>query len=264
MSKQEFMKELESLLSDIPLEEREEALRYYDGYFEDAGKEHEDEIIKELGSPAKVARIIKAELLSGSGEGKSTGYFTERGYSAADELEDKYEIVKPDIQAGQSGYAGNCGSSGFFQNDGAYQDNIKNQYNSNQSSYNQTQPVRKNSNRGLIILIAICTSFIWAPFLLGAAGVFLGIVMAILGILFSFGAVGVSLMVAGIALCISGLVQISVPAIGAVFIGAGLIILGVGMLLTLAFIMICKKLPSMIRAIVDLCSKPFKKRRVVA
>lgn len=242
MSRQEFMKELESLLSDIPLEEREEALRYYDGYFEDAGKEHEDEIIRELGSPAKVARIIKAELLAGAGEGKSTGYFTERGYNAADELEDKYEIVKPDKQAEQNGYAG-----------------------SNQSSYGQTQPESRNSNRGLLILIAVCTSFIWAPFLLGAAGVILGIVITILGLLFSFGAVGVSLMIAGIALCVSGLVQISVPAIGAVLIGGGLIVLGIGMLLTLAFIAVCKKLlPAMVRAIVDLCSKPFRNRRVIA
>ncbi|NLC20196.1 MAG: DUF1700 domain-containing protein [Clostridiales bacterium] len=242
MSKQEFMKELESLLSDIPLEEREEALRYYDGYFEDAGKEHEDEIIRELGSPAKVARIIKAELLAGAGEGKSTGYFTERVYKEADELEDKYELVKPDKHAGQNGYAG-----------------------SNQSGYGQTQPESRNSNRGLLILIAVCTSFIWAPLLLGVAGVLLGIVMTILGILFSFGAVGVCLMITGIALCISGLVQLSIPAIGAAFIGGGLIILGIGMLLTLAFIVVCKKLlPAMIRAIVDLCSKPFKKRRVMA
>jgi len=89
--------------------------------------------------------------------------------------------------------------------------------------------------------------------------------MTILGILFSFGAVGVCLMITGIALCISGLVQLSIPAIGAAFIGGGLIILGIGMLLTLAFIVVCKKLlPAMIRAIVDLCSKPFKKRRVMA
>lgn len=259
------MKELESLLSDIPLEERDEALRYYDGYFEDAGKEHEEEIIKELGSPAKVAEIIKAELLAGATEEKNKGYFTERGYSTADELENEYELVKPDKQAGQSRFEGDSGSGNYSygQNDGTYQENTNNQYNSNQSSYGQTQPSR-NTSKALIILIAVCTSFIWVPFLLGAAGVLFGVVMAALGIIFSFGAAGAGLMVAGIALCISGLMQLAVPAIGAAFIGTGLIILGIGMLLTLAFIAICRKLPVMVRFVVDLCSRPFKRRRVMA
>ena len=64
MTKLEFLKELESLLPDIPLEEREEALRYYNGYFEDAGEEQEEEIIKEIGSPSKVAAIIKRILIA--------------------------------------------------------------------------------------------------------------------------------------------------------------------------------------------------------
>ena len=62
MSRKEFMEQLEKLLMDVPLEERIEALAYYNGYFEDAGVENEEKIIWELESPEKVAKIIKADI----------------------------------------------------------------------------------------------------------------------------------------------------------------------------------------------------------
>ena len=62
MNKEQFLKELEDLLQDIDATEGEEALNYYRDYFEDAGSEHEQEIIKELESPKKVAQTIKEGL----------------------------------------------------------------------------------------------------------------------------------------------------------------------------------------------------------
>lgn len=78
MSKLEFMRALEGLLLDISLEERQEALQYYEGYFEDAGPDREQIIIAEIGSPAKVAACIKADLYSSTQEAQGRGYFTER------------------------------------------------------------------------------------------------------------------------------------------------------------------------------------------
>lgn len=62
MNRDEFMKELESLLWDIPEGERMEALNYYREYFEDAGEEKEQQVIEELGAPGEVARNIKEGL----------------------------------------------------------------------------------------------------------------------------------------------------------------------------------------------------------
>ena len=62
MNRKEFMERLEQLLMDIPQEERIEALAYYNGYFEDAGVENEERIIRELESPEAVAAIIKADI----------------------------------------------------------------------------------------------------------------------------------------------------------------------------------------------------------
>lgn len=62
MNKEEFLKQLEQLLRDIPEAERREAVDYYQNYFEDAGSENEMQIILELGSPQKVADSIKKDL----------------------------------------------------------------------------------------------------------------------------------------------------------------------------------------------------------
>ena len=40
MNRVEFMTELASLLQDVPVEERREAMRYYNDYFDEAGKEN--------------------------------------------------------------------------------------------------------------------------------------------------------------------------------------------------------------------------------
>lgn len=88
MNRAQFMKQLEKLLSDISEEERKEALDYYESYFDDAGPEREAEVIRELGSPGKVAAIIKADL----GENRENEEeYTERGYRDS-RTEDKVHL----------------------------------------------------------------------------------------------------------------------------------------------------------------------------
>ena len=61
MSKEEFMKELEYLLSDIPEEEKRDGLEYYRDYLEEAGDSAE-QAIEEFGSPERIAAIIRTDL----------------------------------------------------------------------------------------------------------------------------------------------------------------------------------------------------------
>ena len=49
MNRTEYMRELDALLHGISKEEREEAMQYYNDYFDDAGSENEEKIIEELG-----------------------------------------------------------------------------------------------------------------------------------------------------------------------------------------------------------------------
>lgn len=68
MKKEEFLKQLELLLSGISEEEKADAVAYYRSYFEDAGEENEEAIAAELESPQKVAESIRKNLgLEGNG-----------------------------------------------------------------------------------------------------------------------------------------------------------------------------------------------------
>ena len=79
MDRARFMQELEKLLADISETERQDALDFYNSYFDDAGAENEASVLRELGSPEKVAAIIKADLKEN--ENNHYGEYTEYGYS---------------------------------------------------------------------------------------------------------------------------------------------------------------------------------------
>ena len=89
MNRVEFMQQLERLLWDIPENDRLDAIAYYNDYFDEAGVDNEAQVIRELGSPGKVAAIIKADLnVSGSSytdretEEKDMPERKEKGYQA--------------------------------------------------------------------------------------------------------------------------------------------------------------------------------------
>lgn len=80
MNRIEFMEQLDKLLSELPEGERSEAMQYYNDYFDDAGPEHEQEILQELGTPERVAQIIKDGLFDKNSEKVE---YTETGYHGA-------------------------------------------------------------------------------------------------------------------------------------------------------------------------------------
>lgn len=62
MSRQEYLTQLGAALADlVPAKEREDILRYYEEYLDDAGPEREAEVMRELGSPQELARKIARE-----------------------------------------------------------------------------------------------------------------------------------------------------------------------------------------------------------
>ena len=67
MNREEYMRLLAIALKDIPQSEKEEALQYYNDYFDDAGVENEQEVMKALGSPASLAESIQKEFSTGEG-----------------------------------------------------------------------------------------------------------------------------------------------------------------------------------------------------
>ncbi len=142
MSREDFMRQLEMLLADVPQEEKQEALSYYQSYFEDAGTENEARILRELDSPQKVAATIKADL--GMEAGESVGEYTEHGFMDS-RFQDRQEIkvaVEPSReQAGKAQGAEEKGKPGAYQREGetsGYQ---------NQGTYRQEEEASSYQNQ---------------------------------------------------------------------------------------------------------------------
>lgn len=95
MERKEFMRRLEALLSDLPENERAEALQYYNDYLDDAGVENEAAVLEELGSPDRLAESIRQGLKEDGGE---SGGFSENGFQ---EQEPRRESLKERYHGGK-------------------------------------------------------------------------------------------------------------------------------------------------------------------
>jgi len=80
MTRKDFMTELRDRLSRLSEDERNAALSYYEEYFDEAGPEREQDVIRELGSPASLASRILAE--HAVKEARLQPYNPKKGFSA--------------------------------------------------------------------------------------------------------------------------------------------------------------------------------------
>lgn len=95
MNRIEFMETLSRLLLDIPEEDRIDALKYYNDYFDDAGSENEQNVIEELESPEKVAMKIKADR---EDTGTTEEYDTDTGKGQAERTSDSEYKAQTDTE----------------------------------------------------------------------------------------------------------------------------------------------------------------------
>lgn len=221
MNRVEFMSQLERLLGDIPESDRQDAIAYYNDYFDEAGVENEARVIQELGSPGRVAATIKADLHT---SGNEQAEYTEQGYS------DGREKKAQDLPS-KSGNASR-GMKG-----------------------KRTVPLPL-----IIILIIFAAPFLIGAGG-GLLGGFIGIVCAIFGILIAAIACGVSLIIAGLVCFVVGIVRIVIsPIEGIITTGVGSLMLAVGILLTLLFLWATVKwFPAMFRGIVNWIQSLFQR-----
>ncbi|MEG0963265.1 MAG: DUF1700 domain-containing protein [Lachnospiraceae bacterium] len=221
MSREEFMTQLGELLSDITKEEKQEAMEYYRGYFEDAGEENEERIMRELESPKKVAQIIKADLgMEEKPESeKETVEFTENGCSDK-RFEDKQEM------------------------DSYTNVNEKRVFPKEEQKKQKPHEDNKSLKIVLIVILMIVTSPIWISLAAALLGGAFGIAGGIFGIIVAVVAVAGSLYIAGIAVGGIGIAQLVTGgiAMGMVLLGVSLLIIAAAILVTTACVWIFGKL----------------------
>lgn len=61
MTRKEFLDSLYRLLGDLPEEEKRAAIRYYEDYLAEAEEENEEDAVRGLGSPERIAAMIRAD-----------------------------------------------------------------------------------------------------------------------------------------------------------------------------------------------------------
>lgn len=230
MSRMEFMQALERALSDVSSEEREAALQYYNDYLDDAGPEHEQEILAEWGTPWKLAESIR----SGMDNRLDEGEFTESGFFAGEQRQCLARKGSP-----------------FHEE--------------KKEAQPEKEPGKQSPNVWkwiAIALLCILLAPVCIPVVLSLVAVIVGIIVAAL-------AVAVSLLIAGIAILLAGLLVAGVgivklfaaPAAAAVLIGGGLLLFVLGVLLSLLFgWIVLKSSVWLFRTVVSVCRKPFHKK----
>ena len=239
MNKEGFMSCLEGLLADIPEAERKEAIQYYNDYFEDAGWENEESVIRSLGSPAKIAENIKAEL-----KGEEIPFRAKAGDHAVTAYGQIIPAgsVQTDTKAGAQGADGISPFAREVQSAGsAFQQPY--QPGAAELSYDYTDTADRNQRSEnklgkmpvwallLIIFLAIIVLPGAAGILMGVLGILFGIIATWFGLILCGGALSVGLLAGAIGLVvISGLCLATSPAVFAVVLGVGLLCAGGGLI----------------------------------
>ena len=231
MNRREFIEQLNRLLGDIPARDREEALDYYEGYFDDAGVENEASVISELGSPGRIAAEIRAGLNSDpdAGEYTDTGYHnTQTEDNASD---NRYRPAR---------YGQNTGK-------------------------NKTKKNGMDSGVKTLLLIglAVVTFPVWAA-LFGIAG---SVILSIFGILLGlvcgtlFG--GIALVIGSIALVVFAAANMAVStSLSVASLGLGMMMMAIGLLLFLGFgWLVGKAIPALVRFFVEQIRRLFNRNR---
>lgn len=266
MNRADFMNQLESLLTSIAPAEREEAIQYYNDYFDDAGEENEQEVIEALGNPARVAENIKRDLL-GSGYGEKTA----RKAQASDRALMEYgKQEKADADKGTARQEGNPFEGyGRSQEPDTGEDAYR--WSHDTAGWFGEKPEKEKGKMPVWAVAALVTVLIFAsPVLAGVALTILGVVFGGLagwfGMILGFGVAAVCLLLVFVTLLITGVICCFVnPWVGMALLGGGLICGCLGLLfLMLTVAMAGIATPAIFRGIGWIFRSLTKKRRKAA
>ena len=254
MNRIEFMETLSRLLMDIPEDDRIDALKYYNDYFDDAGSENEQKVIEELESPEKVAMKIKAdredtEDSKAAGMEKATG--ENAAYSGTKEQNDRenaYQYYQEDTYKDEK-------DNKVYQDNGTY-------------DYEESKENKPWTNKWLkwamIIAIVVIGLPIVVPLGIGLLALIAGIVIAVFCTFAAIVIAFVSVAVVGIILFAMGIgCLFANPGVALAVFGAGLIVMVVGVIGTVIGVRLCMIVfPGIVRGIVYILRKPFHRKAV--
>ena len=219
MRKDEFFRQLEYLLMDVAEEERGEAIGFYWDYLYEAGPEREEDVLREFGSPERIASIIRSEL---NGNLEDGGSFTEKGYEDERFRDPNYQLVK------RLDLPEKCETHEEYRR-------TEYQQKRNGASNEENLKQKPRTSRTLKAVLFIILLVVASPFLFGAGGALVGITVAVIvtliALLITAAIATIALLSSGVLAFGIGLVTIwSQPIKGILSVGGGLVAFGIGLL----------------------------------
>ena len=249
MTRTEFMKELAYLLQDIQDEEKQDAIQYYNDYFDEAGPDQEEEILRDLGSRERIAAMIRSDLMGNLKEG---GEFTESGYRD-ERFRDPDHWLAKRLDLPETAEEG--------------RKKADREPEPSKEEAKDSKPSR-SYNKPLTIALCAVILILLSPILLGVGsglvGILTGIVGLLIGLLLLLGALAIGGILAGLCLIPFGLVLIFTEGIftGLLIMGLGMVLLGAGILFgAISIVFYGKLVPNLLRQIIDAVNRLIHKRR---
>lgn len=222
MTKQEFLERLNQLLCDIPKTDRDEAILYYEEYFDEANIGDVDNVLERIDTPEKIAQAIREGLQ----ENQNGGEYTERGYYE-DGMKVENELMRNGELSNERVNQEKNDTDGYFKK--------KSKKFKEKVSLDKTTII-------LICVILVLTFPLWGGIaggllgiiagIIGAiAGLLTGIAGAVIGVLAGVFALTFKFLIKGVVLIVTGILELTVvPTLGITSIGVGLVSFGIGML----------------------------------
>lgn len=253
MNKETYLQELRKGLKILPQYDREEAIEFYEEYFDEAGVENEAKVIEELGEPKILAKKILVDVVDRKYEetmAASSGnalavvpspIVSGAGTSAAPQFQQVQGTEIPQAQGApvfgaQSGqytqaqgaqYAQAQGAAGYgAQANPNYEQAFNGQPSEDKKSKKGDQP---SALKTLWIVLAAIFALPLSPVIFALLIVACVMIFVAFIVLISFLIAGISILVAGIGTSIFGIVAFFMnPAAAMVVLGGGLVCFGLG------------------------------------
>ena len=259
MNRGEFLAELRAQLADFSEEAREDALKFYEEYLDEAGPENEAVVLAELGSPQKVARIIRANCDSGMDSGMpEEGGRPARGAARrllsgaswnAPRAPQPPKLEIPAAPAPAEGSGGDfqaepaaqeeCGQEGAAPEEGGAYRRPAYDYSAQANDAHGGARGQNGRDRTLWIILLVVTCPLWIGALGGLIGGAFGLVGGMIGLFFG----GIATMIAGFAALGGGVgLLFSSPPNGILMIGVSLLCVACGAVLSAFALWVTAKL----------------------
>ena len=248
MNKETYLQELRKGLKILPQYDREEAIEFYEEYFDEAGVENEAKVIEELGEPKILAKKILVDVVDRKYEetmAASSGnalavvpspIVSGAGASAAPQFQQVQGTEIPQAQGApvfgaQSGqYTQAQGAAGYAPQGAQANPNYEQAFNGqpvdDKKSKKDGQP---SALKTLWIVLAAIFALPLSPVIFALLIVACVMIFVAFIVLISFLIAGISILVAGIGTSVFGIVAIFMnPVAAMVILGSGLVCFGLG------------------------------------